>query len=109
MVHAPRDGAVRRFRRPVGHFEVEGCLLCMTGISMEDARAGGEAILRRAAAGDETAFARLIQSHDEAMRRVAYVVAGDWDIAGEAVQAAWSIAWRRLRSVREPERVEAWL
>ena len=43
------------------------------------------------------------------MARVAYVVLGDADLARDAVQSAWSIAWRRLHSLRDPAHVRAWL
>jgi hypothetical protein len=49
----------------------------------------------RAAAGDESAFARIIQAHRDDMTRVCFVICGDLDIADEAVQAAWPIVWRR--------------
>jgi RNA polymerase sigma-70 factor (ECF subfamily) len=66
-------------------------------------------ILRAAAGGEEWACARLVADHHGAMSRAAFVVAGDVDIAQEAVQVAWSIAWRQLSSVRDPERLRAWL
>src|SRR5262245_10798886 len=62
-----------------------------------------------AAAGDERAFAALVTAHDADMARVAYLVCGDVALAHEAVQAAWEVAWRRLGSLRDPERVRAWL
>ncbi len=65
--------------------------------------------MQRAAAGDETAFECLIEAHDGAMGRVAFVIAGDWATAAEAVQAAWTIAWPRLRSLRDHDRIEPWL
>jgi RNA polymerase sigma-70 factor (ECF subfamily) len=80
----------------------------MTGISMPtaiDARSDG----RLAAAGDEIAFARLIGRYSQAMSRVSYVIAGDWDTAQEAVQSAWTIAWRKLPDLRDQERLEPWL
>jgi RNA polymerase sigma-70 factor (ECF subfamily) len=43
------------------------------------------------------------------MTRVAYAVVGDLDVAEEAVASAWPIAWRRIGSLREPERLRAWL
>lgn len=63
----------------------------------------------RAASGDEVAFARLIDEHHEPMVRAAYVVVGDVDLAREAAQNAWTIAWKRLRSLRQPERIRSWL
>jgi RNA polymerase sigma-70 factor (ECF subfamily) len=65
--------------------------------------------LELAAGGDETAFARLVSDHHGAMARVAYVICGDAETARDATQNAWSIAWRRLRTVRQPERLHAWL
>jgi RNA polymerase sigma factor (sigma-70 family) len=62
-----------------------------------------------AAAGDETAFARIIQAHHDDMTRVCFVICGDLDIADEAVQAAWPIVWHKLRSLRDPERLRPWL
>jgi hypothetical protein len=63
----------------------------------------------QAAAGDEAAFARIIQAHHDDMTRVCFVICGDLDIADEAVQAAWPIVWRKLGSLREPERLRPWL
>jgi RNA polymerase sigma-70 factor, ECF subfamily len=41
--------------------------------------------------------------------RVAYLVSGDVGVAHEAASATWSIAWRKLRSVRDDQHVRAWL
>ena len=66
--------------------------------------------VRLAAAGDTVAFARIVAAYHGDMIRVAYVVSGgDQEIAGDAVQAAWSVAWRKLGSLRDPERLRAWL
>ncbi len=62
-----------------------------------------------AAAGDEVAFARIVAAHRAEMVRVAYVVCGDWEMAQDAAQAALWIAWRKLPSLREPERLRSWL
>lgn len=68
-----------------------------------------EAVIERAAAGDEIAFARIIAVHHEHMARIAYLVSGDLDVAADAAQAAWVIAWRRLGKLRDPARLKAWL
>ncbi|NJD27448.1 MAG: sigma-70 family RNA polymerase sigma factor [Chloroflexi bacterium] len=65
--------------------------------------------VRKAAAGDEVAFARLVHEFHPDMVRVAYVVAGDQQLALDAVQAAWTTAWQKLPSLRDPERVRPWL
>jgi RNA polymerase sigma factor (sigma-70 family) len=62
-----------------------------------------------AAAGDEAAFARLVGAHHDDMTRVCFVICGDLDVADEAVQAAWPIIWRKLGSLREPDRLRPWL
>jgi RNA polymerase sigma-70 factor (ECF subfamily) len=80
----------------------------MTGISMPTAM-DALSDVRLAANGDEIAFARLIGRHSPAMSRVSYVIAGDWDTAQEAVQSAWTIAWRKLPAIRDQERLEPWL
>lgn len=63
----------------------------------------------QAAAGDEAAFALLVAEHHPSMARVAYAITGDRDTAADAVQGAWSVAWRRLGSLRDQGAVRAWL
>ena len=65
--------------------------------------------LKAAAAGDEYAFQRLIAEHHDDMRRVCSYVTRDIAIAEEATQAAWSVAWRKLGTVRDPARLRSWL
>lgn len=66
-------------------------------------------VLASAAAGDEVSFARLVEAHDDAMYRVCVAVGRDHAIAADGVQAAWSIAWRKLRTIRDPARLRPWL
>jgi RNA polymerase sigma-70 factor, ECF subfamily len=70
---------------------------------------GTAALISRAVAGEEAAFARIVAAHHNDMTRVCYVIAGDLDVADEAVQAAWAIAWRKLPTLREPDRLRPWL
>lgn len=65
--------------------------------------------LQQAAAGDEAAFARIVAVYQSDLVRVAYGICGDPDMAQDAVQAAWLIAWRKLRTVREPDHLRSWL
>ena len=69
----------------------------------------GETLVLRAAAGDELAFARLIAEHNAAMARVAYVIVGDREMTLDAVQSAWTIAWRRIGGLRNPALIRPWL
>jgi RNA polymerase sigma-70 factor (ECF subfamily) len=80
----------------------------MTGLARDAAMATTE--VRLAAAGDTVAFARIVAAHHADMIRVAYVISGgDQEIAADAVQAAWSAAWRKLGSLHDPDRLKPWL
>lgn len=62
-----------------------------------------------AAGGDAVAFERLVVRHHVSMAKVAYAICGDTEVARDAVQVAWAIAWRRLPSLRDHGQVRAWL
>ncbi len=66
-------------------------------------------VVAGARAGDEAAFTRLIAAYHADMLRVAFVITGDADIASDAAQVAWHTAWRKLGSLREPDRIRSWL
>lgn len=70
---------------------------------------GAADLIARAVAGDESAFARIVAAHQRDLVRICFVICGDQDIAEEAVAGAWPIAWRQLRTLREPERLRPWL
>ena len=62
-----------------------------------------------AAAGDADALARIVGAHHDDMARICFVICGDPDLAQDAVQAAWPIAWRKLGSLRDPAALRPWL
>lgn len=66
-------------------------------------------VVALAGAGDEAAFAQLVATHHADMARVAFLACGDRELAEDAVQSAWLVAWRKLRSLRDPNRVRPWL
>jgi RNA polymerase sigma-70 factor (ECF subfamily) len=66
-------------------------------------------VLASAAAGDEVALRRIIAAHHDDMRRVCAYIVGDLALAEEATQAAWVIAWKHMRDVREPSHLRPWL
>ena len=66
-------------------------------------------MIASAVAGDEYAFARIVAAYHEDMRRVCSFVTRDEALAEDAVQTAWTIVWRKLGSLREPERLRSWL
>jgi RNA polymerase sigma factor (sigma-70 family) len=62
-----------------------------------------------AVAGDELAFARIVGAYHLDLVRVAFVICGDENLAEDAAQAAWWIAWRKLRSLHDAGRLKPWL
>jgi RNA polymerase sigma factor (sigma-70 family) len=80
----------------------------MTDIAVQNAPVVASTV-RLAAQGDEAAFTRLVAEHRAAMARVAFVICGDPEATRDAVQSAWSIAWRRLPTLRDPDQVRPWL
>ena len=80
----------------------------MTDLTIDDATAPDPTV-RLAADGDQAAFAHLVTEHHASMVRVAYAITGDAEAAADAVQIAWSIAWRRLGSLRDHGTIRAWL
>ena len=81
----------------------------MIGVATTGVSETSEGLVRLAVDGDEAAFATIVRRHHEDMVRVSFVVCGDYDLAEEAVAAAWPNVWRRLRSLREPDRLRPWL
>ncbi len=65
--------------------------------------------MAQATAGDQAAFARIVRAHHDDMTRVCFVICGDLDLADEAVGAAWPIAWRKLSTLKDPDRLRPWL
>jgi RNA polymerase sigma-70 factor (ECF subfamily) len=62
-----------------------------------------------AVAGDVDALATIVGAYHDDMARVAFVVCGDQDVAQDAVQSAWPIAWRKLGSLRDHAHLRQWL
>jgi RNA polymerase sigma factor (sigma-70 family) len=71
--------------------------------------AATNATVRLAASGDSAAFARLVDLHHASMAKVAYTVCGDSELARDATQQAWEVAWRRLSGLRDHHQVRSWL
>ena len=81
-------------------------MVTMTGSATETS-AG---LMRLAAGGDEIAFARIVDAHHADMSSVCFVLTGgDAELTEEAVQSAWPIAWRKLDTIRDPDRLRPWL
>ena len=65
-------------------------------------------LVRRAQRGDEEAFAALVPAAVDRLVAVAYRILRDAALAEDATQQALTIAWRKLPTLRDPERFDAW-
>ena len=66
-------------------------------------------IIRKAAAGDRTAFRELVLEHSHAMFRLAWRLVSDESIAEDIVQEAFVKAWRKLGDFRMQSSFRSWL
>ena len=66
-------------------------------------------LIREAARGDRDAFAALAAPRLDRLFATATLILRDRGRAEDAVQEALVRAWRDLRSLRDPERLDAWL
>jgi RNA polymerase sigma-70 factor, ECF subfamily len=66
-------------------------------------------LVDRARSGDREAFSQLASTSFDQLFRTARLILRDEDRAADAVQDALLSAWLHIRSVREPDRFEAWL
>jgi RNA polymerase sigma-70 factor, ECF subfamily len=67
------------------------------------------ALIREAARGDRDAFAALAAPRLDQLFATATIILRDRGRAEDAVQEALVRAWRDLRSLRDPDRLDAWL
>ena len=65
-------------------------------------------LIVRAQQGDERAFADLTSAIGGRLDRAAYGILRDRDQAEDAMQAALVRIWRKLPTLRDPERFDAW-
>lgn len=65
-------------------------------------------LVERAQAGDEEAFALLVERHADRLYALAYRATRDPHTAEDVVQQALVRAWRSLPTLRDPDRFEAW-
>jgi len=66
-------------------------------------------LIQAAQGGDREAYVDLIRTRMDRLFSVAQRILRDIDRAEDALQDALVIAWRDLRSVRDPDRFDAWL
>ena len=66
-------------------------------------------LVDQAKRGDEEAFDALARMVGDRCMAIACRILRDVDLAEDAVQAALIVAWRELRTLRDPDRFEPWL
>ena len=66
-------------------------------------------LVESAQRGDQAAFVDLVRSRGDRLFAIAYRILRDVDRAEDALQDALVIAWRDLRSLRDPDRFDAWV
>ena len=66
-------------------------------------------LVDRAKQGDEEAFDALARQVGDRCMAIACRILRDVDLAEDAVQAALIVAWREVRTLRDPDRFEPWL
>jgi RNA polymerase sigma factor (sigma-70 family) len=69
----------------------------------------GASLVARAQAGDQIAFARLIDERHQGLYRTAWAILRNDQDALDATQDTCIGAWRELPRLRDPERFDAWL
>jgi RNA polymerase sigma-70 factor (ECF subfamily) len=74
----------------------------------EDERLDRE-LVEQAQRGDRDAFAVLARTRADRLMAIAQRILRDVGRAEDAVQQTLVIAWRELRSLRDPDRFDAWL
>jgi len=66
-------------------------------------------IIRKAAAGDRSAFRELVLEHSHAMFRLAWRLTGNESAAEDVVQEAFIKAWRKMGDFRMEASFKSWL
>ncbi|CAN5573427.1 sigma-70 family RNA polymerase sigma factor [soil metagenome] len=65
--------------------------------------------IERARRGDVEAFEVLVRSRMDAVYRLNLAIVGNEPDARDATQEAFLVAWRKLATLRDPDRFDAWL
>lgn len=63
----------------------------------------------RCLAGDERAFAQIIDTYGNLLLRTAYLLVHDEEAAKDIVQDSFILAWKNMAKLREPSFLRAWL
>jgi RNA polymerase sigma factor (sigma-70 family) len=66
-------------------------------------------LIERACRHDRAAFEQIVSKYQNLLCSVAYSRCGDFATSEDAAQEAFCIAWRSLDTLREPDKLAAWL
>src|SRR3954452_22464719 len=66
-------------------------------------------LVEQAQRGDRLAFGLLAEASIARLYNLAQLMVSDPDLADDVVQEALIVGWRDLRSLRDPDRFDAWL
>ncbi len=66
-------------------------------------------VVARARAGDEEAFARIVDTYGGILLRTAYLLVRDEETAKDLVQEAFFLAWKNMATLRDPALLRSWL
>ena len=67
------------------------------------------ALAKAAQQGQKKAFVEIVARHQSMVCGIAFGILGDFAASEDAAQDAFLTAWLRIRDLREPERLRAWL
>lgn len=91
---------------PAGRFRHQ---TCRRGWRSKIAARLDPTIVEQARNGDLHAFDSIVRSRMDAVYRLTYAIVGNQADAADATQDAFVAAWRQIRSLRDAERLDAWL
>ncbi|WP_376794834.1 RNA polymerase sigma factor [Thermogemmatispora sp.] len=66
-------------------------------------------LVARCLAGDEEAFARIVDTYGGLLLRTAYLLVKDEEGAKDLVQEAFFLAWKNMATLRDPALLRSWL
>ena len=71
--------------------------------------ASDQELVRASLAGDRAAFGRIVERHQAAVCAITYAAAGKLHLGQDLAQETFLEAWRSLATLRDAERLRAWL
>lgn len=81
----------------------------MNPVAREGTRHLDRALVEQARRGEIDAFETIVRSRIDAVYRLTLAILGDEADARDATQETFVAAWRRIGSVQDPDRFDAWL